>query len=149
MRSLMTNAMLAIAALIVLLWAVIALMLRQAHSEALETAAAAGKHMARALSEYESSSLRAIDLTLRYLRDDWLRDPDSIDASVKRHQEHLQREGLVQVAVADAQGWTRYSRLPIAKPMNFADREYFQLQKASQRDEMLISEPVMGRITKQ
>jgi signal transduction histidine kinase len=149
MRPLMRNAMLAIALAVVLLWTAIALVLRQAHADALAAAATAGEHMARVLAEYEASSLRAIDLTLRYLRDDWLRDPASLDESVARHQEHLHREGLVQVAVVDAEGWSRYSRLPIDKPLNFADREYFQRQKASGRDEMIISEPVMGRITKQ
>jgi len=141
--------MLAVALAVVLLWTAIALVLRQAHADALRAAATAGEHMARVLAEYEVSSLRAIDLTLRYLRDDWLRDPASLDESVARHQEHLHREGLVQVAVVDAEGWTRYSRLPMTKPLNFADRDYFQRQKASGRDEMIISEPVMGRITKQ
>ena len=141
--------MLAIALAVVLLWTAIALVLRRAHDDELAAAATAGEHMARVLAEYEGSSLRAIDLTLRYLREDWLRDPASLDQSVARHQEHLHREGLVQVAVVDAEGWTRYSRLPLDKPLNFADREYFRRQKASGRDEMIISEPVMGRITKQ
>src|SRR3954464_14082381 len=124
MRSLMANAMVTIAALIVLSWAVIAWMLWQAHAEALQSAGAAGQHMARVLAEYESSSLRAVDLTLRYLRDDWLRDPGSLDGSVARHPEHLQREGLIQVGVVGPKAWTHYSPLPMEKPLNFADREY-------------------------
>ena len=149
MRSALSNAMLAIAALGVLLWATIALMLVQAHADAMAAANGAGEHMARVLAEYESSSLRAIDMTLRYLRDDWLREPAAFDAAVERHQQHLQREGLIQVAVLGADGWMRYSRLPMAKPLNFADRDYFRWQKESGRDEMHISEPVMGRVTKQ
>lgn len=149
MRWLLTNAMLGIAALIVLLWAAIAIALRQTQSDAIATANAAGQHMARVLAEYEASSMRAIDLTLRYLREEWLRDPAGFDDAVARHQEHLHREGLIQVAVMDAEGWTRYSRLPMEKPLNFADRDYFQIQKRSGRDEMHISEPVMGRVTKQ
>src|SRR3954470_19864957 len=146
MRKLLTNTMVAISALIIVSWAVVGAMLWQAHVDAIRTAVAAGQHMARVLSEYEASSLRAVDLTLRYLRDDWLRDPASLDRSVERHQEHLQREGLLQVAVVDADGWSLYSHLPMAKRMNFADRDYFQTQKASKRDEMVISEPVMGRV---
>ncbi|HUQ73864.1 MAG TPA: cache domain-containing protein [Burkholderiales bacterium] len=149
MRSLLTKAMLIIAALIVLLWAAIGVILRQWRAEETAAASAAGQHMARLLAEYEASSLRAIDLTLYYLRADWLRDPASLDGAVARHREHLQREGLVQVAVMDAEGWTRYSLLPLEKPVNFADRPYFQAQKASGRDEMHVSEAVMGRVTKQ
>src|SRR4051812_12506777 len=149
MRRLLTNAMVAIAALIILSWAVIGAMLWQAHADAIRAAGAAGQHMARVLSEYEASSLRAVDLTLRFLRDDWLRDPASLDASVERHQEHLRREGLIQVAVVGADGWSRYSRLPLEKPINFADRDYFQQHQSRALDQMLISGPVMGRITKQ
>jgi signal transduction histidine kinase len=149
MRSLMTNAMVAVAALIVLLWTVVGAMLWQAHTDAIRSAGAASQHMARVLAEYESSSLRALDLTLRSLRDDWLRDPGAIDEAVGKYQEHLQREGLIQVAVVDAEGWTSYSRMPLEKPLNFADRDYFQQHRSNRRDEMLISGPVMGRITKQ
>src|SRR5688572_11317868 len=149
MRPLRTTAMLAVAFLIVLLWATITVLLYQARADAIAKASADGQHTARVLAEYEASSVRAIDLSLRYLRDEWGRDSRSLDDAVARHQEHLAREGLIQVAVVDAEGWTRYSRLPLARPLNFADRGYFQLQKASGRDEMHISEPVMGRITKQ
>jgi signal transduction histidine kinase len=149
MRAYFSNAVLAVAALIVVLWAVIALALREAYADAIASASAAGEYTARVLAEYEGSSMRAIDLTLRYLREDWLRDPAELDRAVARHQEHLSREGLIQVAVVDAQGWTRYSRLPLARSLNFADRDYFQQQKASGRDEMVISAPVMGRVTKQ
>src|SRR3954452_3291018 len=124
MRSLMTNAMVAIAALIVILWTVIGAMLWQAHGDAIRSAGAGAQDMARVLAEYESSSLRALDLTLRSLREDWLRDPASIEASFVKYQDHLQREGLIQVAVVDAEGWTRYSRMPLEKPVNFADRDY-------------------------
>jgi signal transduction histidine kinase len=141
--------MLGIAGLIVLLWTAIALVLKQFQTDEIAAANAAGKHMARVLAEYEASSLRAIDLTLRFLRDDWLRNPASFDASVGRYQENLKREGLIQVAICDAEGWTRYSRVPVDKPVNFADRDYFQLQKTSGRDEMVVSAPVMGRNTKQ
>jgi len=149
MRPRITKAMLGIAGLIVLLWTAIALMLKQFHADEIAAAHAAGQHMARVLAEYEASSLRAIDLTLRFLRDEWLRDPASLDRAVARYQEHLKREGLIQVAICDADGWTRYSRLPLDKPINFADREYFRMQKASGRDEMVVSEPVVGRVTQQ
>ena len=149
MRSPLTTATLAVAALVVCLWAAIAALLYQQRGAAIASANASGVHLARVLAEYEASSLRAIDLTLGYLRDEWLRAPESLDAAVQRHEEHLKREGLIQVAVLDRDGWMRYGRLPASKPLNFADREYFQFHKSSGRDEMHISEPIMGRVTKQ
>src|SRR5207237_1439506 len=127
MRSLMANAMVTIAALIVLSWALIGWMLWQAHAEAIQSAGAAGQHMARVLAEYESSSLRAVDLTLRYLRDDWLRDPGALDASVARHQEHLQRDVLqsggdvVTLARADRTSLARTRDLDRATKLSLKD----------------------------
>jgi signal transduction histidine kinase len=105
--------------------------------------------VARSLAEYEASSVRAIDLSLKYLRDDWLRDPASFSAAVDRHQEHLKREGVIQVAVLDAEGWMRYSRLPASGRIDFSDREYFKVQKTGGKDELFISAPVFGRVTGQ
>ena len=149
MRAWLNGATLAVAALIHFLWAAIALVLHQLRQDALTAANAAGLHMARVLSEHEASSMRAIDLTLSFLRDQWLRAPQSMDDAVKRHEEHLKRERLIQVAVLGADGWTRYSRLPMPQPLNFADRDYFRHHQSSGRDELHISEPVMGRVTKQ
>jgi len=138
-----------VAALVLFLWMAIALVLHQLRQDALAAANGAGLHMARVLAEHEASSMRAIDLTLSFLRDQWLRAPQSMDEAVRRHEEHLKRERLVQVAVLGADGWTRYSRLPMAKPLDFSDRQYFRFHQSSGRDELHISEPVMGRVTKQ
>jgi len=131
------------------LWTVIALLLYQAHRQSVESAVAAGRNIARSLAEYEDSSIRAIDLSLRQLRDDWMRDPVSFGDAVDRHEEHLRKEKVIQVAVVDAEGWAQYSRLPQSERANFADREYFQLQKQRGTDELHVSEPVMGRVTQQ
>jgi signal transduction histidine kinase len=149
MRAWVHGATLAVAALALFLWAGIALVLYQLREDAMARANATGVHMARVLSEHEASSMRAIDLTLSFLRDQWLRSPHSMDEAVRRHEEHLKRERLVQVAVLGADGLTRYSRLPLAKPLDFSDRDYFRFHRASGRDELHISEPVMGRVTKQ
>lgn len=131
------------------LWGLVALLVYRAHGEAMETAAATGRSIARALAEYEESSIRTIDVTLRGLREDWARDPRAFDRAVARYEADLRRERVIQVAIVDADGWIRYSRLPQSGPLNFADRGYFQAQKAAGRDRLHISEPVMGRVTRQ
>jgi signal transduction histidine kinase len=141
---------LAACAVIVLgLWAGVGLLVYQAHRQVVESAVAAGRNLARSLAEYEDSSLRAIDLSLRQLRERWLRDPGSFDEAVAQHEDHLSKEKVVQVAVVGHDGWQRYSRLPQPGPLNFSDREYFQMQKNRGTDELFISAPVMGRVTKQ
>ncbi len=130
-------------------WTVIALVLYHAHGQAVERAGAAGRNIARSLAAYEDSSIRAIDLSLRQLREHWMRDPASFDAAVARQEEHLKQEKVIQVAVVDRDGWTRYSRLPRGTQLNFADRDYFNIQKSRGTDELHVSTPVMGRVTRQ
>ena len=132
------------------LWAGIALLLYQAHRQAVDNAVASGRNLARILAEYQDSSVRAIDLSLQQLREHWLRDRATFGEAVAQHEDHLRKERVVQVAVLDRDAWMTYSRLPPpAQPQNFADREYFQVLKSRGTDELYVSAPVMGRVTKQ
>ena len=132
------------------LWAGIALLLYQAHSQAVDNAVDSGRNLARILAEYQDSSVRAIDLSLQQLREHWLRDRATFGEAVAQHEDHLRKERVVQVAVLDRDAWMSYSRLPPpAQPQNFADREYFQVLKSRGTDELYVSAPVMGRVTKQ
>jgi signal transduction histidine kinase len=130
------------------MWAAIALMLYQARSQAIDRAEDVGQSMARMLAEYQDSSIRAIDLSLQQLRHDWTRDRAGFEQAVGRHEAHLKKENVIQIAVVDAQGKVLYSRLPQPPGLDFSDRSFFQLHKARGTDELDISEPVMGRITK-
>ena len=130
------------------LWAGIALLIFQAHRAAVDSAVANGRNLARSLAEHQDSSVRAIDLSLQQLREHWQRDPATFGEAVAWHEVHLSKERVIQVAVTDRDGWALYSRLPQPGPLNFADREYFQVQKSRNSDELHISEPVLGRITK-
>ena len=131
------------------LWAGIALLVVQAHRQAVDSAVANGRNLARSLAEYQDSSVRAIDLSLQQLREHWQRDPATFGEAVARHEYHLSKERVIQVAVTDRDGWTLYSRLPQPGPLNFADRGYFPVQKSRNTDELHVSEPVLGRITRQ
>ncbi len=137
------------AAVTLAVWLGIALLIYQAHRQALDSAMAVGRNVSRSLAEYEASSIRAIDLGLHMLRDEWLRNRAGFDEAVGRQEVHLRKERVIQVAVVDRDGWTAYSRLPQRERQNFGDREYFKFQKARGADELFISEPVMGRVTQQ
>lgn len=130
------------------LWGAIAVLVHYERVRTEQAVTATGRNLARTLAEYQDSSMRAIDLSLHQLREHWLRDPATFQRAVAQLEEHLKKERVVQVAVVDRDGWTVYSRLPLTGRLNFADREYFQVQKSRGTDELHISEPVMGRVTK-
>jgi hypothetical protein len=131
------------------LWGAIAWLLYDAHRDAIDAANATNANLARSIAEYEDSSMRAIDLSLRVLRDEWLRARPAFDAAVARHEEYLRKEKVIQVAVLDAAGNVLYSRVSLSGSPNFADRDYFRRQKRSLSDELYVSPPVLGRITGQ
>lgn len=137
-------ALLAIAA-----WGVLVLLLHFSESIALSDAAQIRRSLARSLAQYQESSMRAIDHSLQNLRDSWLRDPSTFRRAVQRQEELLRDERVIQVAVLDRDGWLAFSKLPQSEPLNFADREYFAAQKSAGRDALHISEPVLGRVTKE
>lgn len=131
------------------LWALTGLVNHRAYRDTVDGAQAAAANLARSLAEYEASSVRTIDFSLIYLRDEWLRDRHAFAAAVQRHAENLARERVIQVAVLDAEGTMVFSRLPSEGRLNFADREYFQIQRERGADDLYVSVPVFGRVTKQ
>ncbi|HEY5896637.1 MAG TPA: cache domain-containing protein [Burkholderiales bacterium] len=137
------------AAVALILWAAIGWVLKQAHDSAVHAAYAVGNNLARSLAQYEDSSVRAIDLSLRLLRDQWLRDRASFGVALARHEENLQKERVIQLAVVDDKGDLLYSKMPVSGAPNFADRDYFRLQRAAGRDQLYVSSPVYGRVTQQ
>jgi signal transduction histidine kinase len=112
-----------------------------------DDAAVRRQNLARSLSEHQASSVRAIDLSLVFLRDLLRQDPRGFGEAVRRHEEILQKEKVIQVAVVDAQGDLVYSRLPQPAGVNFRDRGYFAAHRERGGDALIISEPVLGRVT--
>jgi PAS domain S-box-containing protein len=126
---------------------VIALALHDAHSRAIGKASAEGRNLALGLAEHMASSVRAIDFTLRYLREEWLRDPGSFAAAVVRQQEILKDEAVDQVLVFSENGRTVYGSLPTWRPRDVNARPYFSVHKQRATDELDISEPAVGLVS--
>jgi signal transduction histidine kinase len=136
-----------VAALLGVLWAAVWLAVSHLERSTRDEASATRRSIARSVAELEASSVRAIDTALISLRSAWVRDRGGFDQAVQIHEDLLHKENAVQIAVVDAEGWVRYSRLPQPGAVNFADREYFVALRERGTDELAISTPVMGRIT--
>jgi signal transduction histidine kinase len=129
------------------MWIGTGIILAQLHRSIEEDAAVRRQNLARSLSEHQASSVRAIDLSLVFLRDLLRQNPRDFGDAVRRHEDLLHKEKVIQVAVIDAQGDLVYSRLPQPAGVNFRDRGYFATHRDSGRDTLVISEPVFGRVT--
>lgn len=129
------------------MWIGTGIFLAQLHRSIEAEAAVRRQNLARSLSEHQASSVRAIDLSLVFLRDLLRQNPRDFGEAVRRHEELLKKEKVIQVAVVDAQGDLVYSRMPQPAGVNFRDRGYFATHRDSGRDALVISDPVFGRVT--
>ncbi|HET7729084.1 MAG TPA: cache domain-containing protein [Usitatibacter sp.] len=134
-------------AIVVALWTGTAMFLAQLERAALGEAAVRRQNLARSLAEYESSSLRAMDMSLVFLRRMWRGDAEGFRESVRLLEGLLRKENVIQVAVVDARGDLVYSHLPQPVGANFRDRDYFVLHQSSGVDAIHVSAPVFGRVT--
>lgn len=131
------------------MWAGTAVFLAQEQRSVVAEAQMRRHNLARSLAEYEASSIRAIDLSLVFLRDLWQRDPADFRNAVGRYERLMRNEKVIQVAVVDAAGWLVYSHLPQPSTINFSDRAYFEVHRTRPQDAIYVSEPVFGRVTNQ
>lgn len=130
------------------MWTGTGIFLGQLKGSIEEEAAVRRQNLARSLAEHQASSVRAIDLSLVFLREIWRRDPGHFGDAVLRHEGLLQKEKVIQIAVVDGRGDLAYSRMAQAAGVNFSDRPYFIAHRDSPADALIISEPIFGRVTR-
>lgn len=121
--------------------------LQYLRTEALVDAGAARANLARLTAARQEASFRAIDSSLRQLRDVWMSDPASFPAAVRRREAELRSEGATQVALFDAEGNLLYGLAPTPAGIRVGDRAYFAAQRDARSDELVLSEPLAERTT--
>ncbi len=136
----------AVAIIMVLIWGAIAYQLRSESDAALRAAAQQGENLSSVVAEHFSSYAGTVDLLLKHLRMQWIRDPEHFADAVALEKRLRNDIFVVQVSVIDAQGWLFYTDLADSKERVFlGDREHFKTHLGSAADQLYISNPVMGR----
>jgi len=139
----------ALSTLIITLWAVIFFDLLRVHDASFDNSHDDLLNLAMATAKDVEAAVKEIDVTLIDLRDRWLDDPARFPIAVRNRQAYLARDRTVQVAVIDANGIMAFTNLePPAKPLDLSDREHFRVHLSRSTDELYISKPVLGRVSK-
>lgn len=131
-----------------LLWSVIFFALRGIHEDATQRAIAVERNLSRNIADKEETSIRSIDLLVKYFCQEWLKNQNGFDAQVAEHLAFLKDMQISQVAVIGKDGKVAYSNIPGWKPVDLSDRQHFKIHKERNLDEMYISAPVLGRVSK-
>lgn len=110
-------------------------------------------NLARTLQQSIESSIDRLDLTLRLAGHAYeerlqsgLADAHEVAQLLAEHQRLLgEGEGL---RITDAQGQVRHGAgLPLPRPVNVADRDYFAQARQSSDTRLIVSEPLQSRIS--
>jgi len=136
-------------AVIVIIWGGIYLLAGQEHESAYQDALRQGSNLSRVLEEYIKRVVQESDSSLLGLRRAYQRDPQNFDIAgwVARTQSH--NDLTVQFGIADANGFVTLSSLgPVTPPAYVGDRAPFTVPRDDKADQLYISDPVIGHVTK-
>ncbi|GAB3546554.1 diguanylate cyclase [Noviherbaspirillum agri] len=138
-----------VAALIAVLWGAIHFDLTRTNDQAFAKSRDDLRNLALTSAKDIESSIKEIDVTLLDLRDRWLEDPTRFSIAVRNRQAYLQRDMTFQVGVIDANGILVFSNLEqTTKPVDLSDREHFRIHRTRSTDELFVSKPLLGRVSK-
>ncbi|GAB3541558.1 hypothetical protein GCM10027343_12210 [Noviherbaspirillum agri] len=130
------------------MWVSILIYLQSARENLTDNAVRDGGNLSRAFAEQVRASVLGIDLSLLSLRDEWDQHPDRFHDAVLRQHNYFLREASFQLAVIDANGKIVYSNLTRHPgSVSVADRAYFQSHRDGKQDRLIISEPVIERLS--
>lgn len=134
---------------IVVIWGGIALLLQQQYNTARDAAVRDTANLARAFEENTERIVAGIDEILLSMRTDYARNPAEFDLlDWQRHHTRTDRF-TVQFGMIGPDGFVTGSSLEgvADRRIDVSDREHFKVHLDPARDELFISEPVLGRGT--
>ena len=133
---------------VIVLWTAIALALNALQREAADRANMAGRNLARSLAENVAASVRAIDLALLDLREEWVDNDARFAVRVAQQQENLKRESIIHIGVIGADGMAAWDSLPGWQGVDLSDRPHFKAHGERSADELHIGAPILGLVSK-
>ncbi len=104
--------------------------------------------LARALEEEFLRAVGAVDQTLQYIRDGYIRDPRHFRIEDWQQGGRFLTQSAFLVSMTDAKGIVISSNIGDGKPVDVSDREHIRVHLDGKADTLFISKPVLGRVSK-
>lgn len=135
--------------LLVALWAVVGWGIQRSHASAESAARRELSNLSWAFAETVEASVNTLDIALQDLRDDWISAPERFAERIEIKQKRLVKELVFQVGIIGSDGRLKFSNLGAqAGSVDLSDRAHFQIHRNRQSDQLFISDPVLGRVSK-
>jgi len=132
-----------------LIWISITAHLYQERLESERAAADTTGNLARGFGENVERTIEGVDQVMKVLRNAYAVDPAAFDLTRLVPGNEILNAVTLQIAASDRHGMMTASNLPNATLVDLSDREHIKAQLDTNADELYISIPVFGRVSKQ
>jgi diguanylate cyclase (GGDEF)-like protein len=132
-----------------LLWVVIVTRLQVEKESAYRESNASAAILTAALEQHTIKAIHQVDQITRFVKYEFEKSPDDFDLRNTVERGLVQSDTLVQVALIDKDGKLVATTAEAdPKQIDLSDREHFAIHKREDNDQLYISTPVLGRISK-
>ena len=130
------------------IWGGIATFLHQEHHQLEAAAERDAANLARGFDETIVRGFEAVDETLLFVRESYLRDPAGFDLTTWARSRYFRAGLVVQISLIGPDGIMLQSNVgtPDSR-IDLSDRAHFRVHRDGSADTLFISPPVMGRIS--
>jgi len=105
-------------------------------------------NLARAFEEHIIRLIQAHDQILIFARTSYSKDPQHFDLTRWAREQQFATNVTLQIATTNKRGILTGSNLGMpSPPTDLSDRDHFRVHADSDRDELFISKPVLGRVS--
>jgi diguanylate cyclase (GGDEF)-like protein len=106
-------------------------------------------NLARAFEEHLIRTLKDADHTLQIVRNAYERHPDTFDLASWAKEEHALEGPTFQIVIIGQNGFMKATTEGTqSSPLDLGDREHFRVHVNATDDNLFISKPLIGRVTK-
>ncbi|WP_029770869.1 PAS domain S-box protein, partial [Pseudogulbenkiania sp. MAI-1] len=128
------------------------LRLEQSHdtlrTHTLQQASRHAAQLAATVADSQAGALANVDYALQNLRAEYLVAPELMAQSASQTIAAFPPGMLRQIAVIDAEGYLAYSNLNRSLRVYLGDRDHFKVHAIRRTDQIHISKPLLGRVSK-
>ncbi|MBI2745081.1 MAG: diguanylate cyclase [Burkholderiales bacterium] len=137
------------ALLLALIWSTVLWESRRIHQDHLDKFRSELVHLSEVLDVALVRQIESLDNALLILRSEYLDNPQDINRTIRLLREGPFRDFEVQVSVIGTNGYPKFTDVPgHPAPAYLGDRAHFRVFADGGPDQLYISDPVMGRMTK-
>ena len=133
---------------ILLVWASIAAHLVQEHRQDEQAAIENTSNLARGFGENVNRTIEGVEQVMMILRNAYRHDPASFSLADLVPANDVLNGLTLQISAVDAHGIMTSGNLPIEGRVDLSDRDHIKVHFNTDRDELYISRPVLGRVSK-